>query len=286
MFAAQHDSSIQRCLEQLLHTTIPDTAWPVATLPLALGLRSASRGRQVSFWSSWADVLHMVRSRHQAVAETMLEGLNSDDPRHSHIQEAIVARSRLQDMVFRPPEWHALANGERLHGFTDPDVLRLATSGDPGRQWFLLDCSSVAAQIPRRSSGGVAFLLLPVLVPHAFCASSVPGAPPPSPLASPSSHQTHLRVWPSSRLFWPPPRGVRQGVLGRRSFALESATARVCREGQLSKFLKHGTSHPCCNSGCDTLGFTVKGRCWQRGSCSGFVVEQRGGHGVDGPPPL
>ena len=47
-----------------------------------LGLRSASRGRQVSFWSSWADVLHMVRLRHPAVAETMLEGLNSDDPRH------------------------------------------------------------------------------------------------------------------------------------------------------------------------------------------------------------
>ena len=37
--------------------------------------------------------------------ETMLEGLNSDDPRHSHIQGAVVARPRLQDMGFRPPEW-------------------------------------------------------------------------------------------------------------------------------------------------------------------------------------
>ena len=63
----------------------------------------------------------MVRLRHLAVAETMLEGLNSDDPRHSHIHGAVVARSRLQDMGFRPLEWHALANGERPHGFPDPD---------------------------------------------------------------------------------------------------------------------------------------------------------------------
>ena len=28
-------------------------------------------------------------------------GLNSDDPRHSHIHGAVVARSRLQDMGFR-----------------------------------------------------------------------------------------------------------------------------------------------------------------------------------------
>ena len=26
---------------------------------------------------------------------------------------------------------------------------------------------------------------------------------------------------------------------------------------------KHGMSHPCCNSGCNTLGFTVGGRCWR-----------------------
>ena len=31
-----------------------------------------------------------------------------------------VIRSRLQDMGFRPPEWHALANSERPHGFPFP----------------------------------------------------------------------------------------------------------------------------------------------------------------------
>ena len=70
----------------------PHGQWPHCYW-LWVGLRSASGGRQVSFWSSWADVLHMVRLRHPAVAETMLEGLNSDDPRHSHIQGAVVARS-------------------------------------------------------------------------------------------------------------------------------------------------------------------------------------------------
>ena len=65
----------------------------------------------------------------------------------------------------------------------------------------------------------VPFLLLPVLVSHAFCTSSVQGAPPPSPLASPSSHQADLRVWPSSRLFWPPPRSVHQrGCVGSPRF--------------------------------------------------------------------
>ena len=62
-----------------------------------------------------------------------------------------------------------------------------------GREWqprtplVSSECSSAAtplrqvshlAQIPRTSSGGVDFLLLPVLVPHAFCSSGVPGAPP------------------------------------------------------------------------------------------------------------
>ena len=115
---------IRRCLEQLLHTTVPDRSWTVATLPLAmggLGLRSASRGRKVSFWSSWADVLHMIRQRHPLVAEFMLETLGSDDPGHFHLQGAADARSRLEDMGFRAPEWRALVDGARPLGFPDPD---------------------------------------------------------------------------------------------------------------------------------------------------------------------
>ena len=248
MFAAQHDSSVKRCLEQLLHATIPDTTWPVATLPLALGglgLRSASRGRQVSFWSSWADVLHMVRLRHPAVAETMLEGLNSDDSRHSHIQGAVVARSRLQDMGFRPLEWHALANGERPHGFPDPDDVgprhcgwqRAATQGANG--FFLTTAvwprlSDKSRALLRSQGGPVAGLLF------SCCPSSF-----------------HTRFAPQVfrvlllRLLWLPlPLTKRTcgcgrlldsfghhraacanvGVLGRRGFALESAAARMCRE--------------------------------------------------------
>ena len=46
-------------------------------------------------------------------------------------------------------------------------------------------------------------------VPHAFCTSGVPGVPPPSPLASLSSHQAHVRVVP---------------VLGRRGFAVRGGS--------------------------------------------------------------
>ena len=52
---------------------------------------------------------------------------------------------------------------------------------------------------------------------------------PPSP---PPFSLSHLSMWPFSRCVWPPSRSVRQGgCVGRRGFALESAAARVCREG-------------------------------------------------------
>ena len=248
VFAAQHDSSVKRCLEQLIHATIPDTTWPVATLPLALGglgLRSASRGRQVSFWSSWADVLHMVRLRHPAVAETMLEGLNSDDPRHSHIQEAVVARSRLQDMGFRPPEWHALTNGERPHGFPDPDDVgprhcgwqRAATQDANG--FFLTTAAwprlSDKSRALLRSQGGPLAGL-----PFSCCPSSFHTRFAPQVfrvlllrrlwLLLPLTKRTCGcgRLLDSFGHHRAPCANV--GVLGRRGFALESAAARVCRE--------------------------------------------------------
>ena len=248
VFAAQHDSSVERCLEQLLHTTIPDTMWPVATLPLALGglgLRSASSGRQVSLWSSWADVLHIARLRHPATSETMLEGLNSDDPRHSHIQGAVVARSRLQDMGFRPREWHALANGDRPHGFPDPDDVgprhcgwqRVATQDANGFFWTTAVWPRLSdnSRASLRSQGGPLAGL-----PFSCC---------------PSSFHTRFtlqvfRVLLLRRLWLPLPLTKRTcgcgrlldssghhraacanvGVLGRRGFALESAATRVCRE--------------------------------------------------------
>ena len=105
-FAIQHVASVKRCFEQLLHTTVPGDSWDIASMPLVmggLGLRSAHRGRQVSFWSSWADVLHMVRLRHPEMAATMLRGLTSDDPGH-HLSGALVARDRLQDIRIAPRE--------------------------------------------------------------------------------------------------------------------------------------------------------------------------------------
>ena len=120
-FARQHDLSAKRCLEQILHTTIPEETWTLASMPLVmggLGLRSAQRGRQVSYWASWADVLDMVWLRHPAVAENMLTGLTSGDPGR-HLEGALDARDRLQDLGFRVLDWGALADGMRPEGFPD-----------------------------------------------------------------------------------------------------------------------------------------------------------------------
>ena len=188
------------------------------------------------------DVLHMVRLRHPAAAETMLEGLNSDDPRHSHIHGAVVARSRLQDMGFRPPEWHALANGERPHGFPDPDDVgprhsgwqRVATQDVNG--FFL-----TTAVWPRLSDTSRALLR-----------SQGPPLAGSRAARTRSTRVLHLRcsVLLLLRLWLPLPLTKRicgcgrlldsfghhraacanVGVLGRRGFASESAAARVCRE--------------------------------------------------------
>ena len=36
-FARQHDLSVKRCLEQILHTTIPEETWTLASMPLVMG---------------------------------------------------------------------------------------------------------------------------------------------------------------------------------------------------------------------------------------------------------
>ena len=81
-----------------------------------LGLRSACSRRHVCCWAIWADVLQMIRLRHTFVAESMLAGLASNHPGH-HLQVTATARSRLEDMGFRTPEWGALARGLRPEGF-------------------------------------------------------------------------------------------------------------------------------------------------------------------------
>ena len=209
-----------------------------------LGLRSAQRGRQVSYWASWADVLNMVRLRHPAIVETMLTGLASGDPGH-HLQGAIDARDRLQDMGFRAPDWGALAYGLRPEGFPDdqdfgPRYLGWQREATREANTFFLNTAvwprlSNASRALVRSQGGPLAGL-----PFSCC---------------PTSSHTRLdaqvfRVLLLRRLWLPLPPTKRTcrcgrlldcfghhraacatvGVLGRRGFTLESAAARVCRE--------------------------------------------------------
>ena len=100
-----------------------------------------------------------------------------------------------------------------------------------GNEWQPRDANgfflttAVWPRLSGRSSGGVASLLLPVLVPHAFCTSGVPCAP-----LLRFWHQAHLRVCRLLDFFHHRAACANVGVSGRRGFALESVAARVCRE--------------------------------------------------------
>ena len=100
-----------------------------------------------------------------------------------------------------------------------------------GNEWQPRDANgfflttAVWPRLSERSSGGVASLLLPVLVPHAFCTSGVPCAP-----LLRLWHQAHLRMCRLLDIFHHRAACANVGVSGRRGFALESVAARVCRE--------------------------------------------------------
>ena len=68
-FAAHHDASLRRALSQLVSAPPTQMFWDVVSLPFSrggLGLRSAVLTTNAAFWSSWADSLQMIQSRHQA----------------------------------------------------------------------------------------------------------------------------------------------------------------------------------------------------------------------------
>ena len=83
-FARRHDENVWTCLRQILGTpNAPVGAYTLATLALSaggLGLGSAVRVRHAVHWASWGDSLRMVRARHPAVAERMIDGLQANAP--------------------------------------------------------------------------------------------------------------------------------------------------------------------------------------------------------------
>ena len=88
---------------------------------------------------------------------------------------------------------------------------------------FVTQPSSVAP-VPEWSRSGCSFLCDPFVDAYADRTSLVPGAAPTAPSPSFASVKSHLRMWPSTRLSWPPSRSLRSDW----SAGLEGVPTREC----------------------------------------------------------
>ena len=156
-FASVHDNASRACLSHLLDNALSDDRWDLASLPFylgGLGLCNASRSRFAAHWSSWADCLEMVKSRHPPpIAAVILDALDSHHPGH-HFTGARTAREHLLEASFDVPSWEALANGfpsaPHAHFDSQPFLVVLLR-----RLWLPLPLSSRSCRCgrPLDSSG-------------------------------------------------------------------------------------------------------------------------------------
>ena len=247
-FASAHDRSLWTCLCNMMgiaEDACEATAREAASLPLALGgvgLRSARRTHPSAYWASWADSLHMVQKRHPGVEE--VEGV----PVGQSLTSASAAARSLADVHgFDIPSWRSLAAGVRppprdpedhepgssrqgwqheassrveqqfraldlFPRITDTEKTMLRSQSGPGAGAFLsstpsnpltrIDSSSFRTLLCRRLR-----LAIPLSTRICRCGRTI-------------DHFGHHRA-----------ACARSGVLARRGFAVESAVARICREG-------------------------------------------------------
>ena len=223
--------------------------WDVASLPFTMGgmgLRCAELTSGAAYWSSWADCLEMIAARNPSVADMIVTQMNHEDAGF-HVFGAAQVREQLVRVGFDAPNWHELRAGLRPPG-QQVDERQV---GIPGHGWQHEATQAVHAHLfattiwPRlapeeraliRSQGGpmsgVPFTCLPVSREARIESSSFRVL---------VLRRLWLPLLPSSRnCRCGLPLDLRGhhraacaqvGVLGRRGFALESAAARVCREG-------------------------------------------------------
>ena len=252
-FASAHDRSLWACLCNMMgisEDACEATAREAASLPLALGglgLRSARRTHRSAYWASWADSLHMVQKRHPGVVGNLLTQLEGVPVGHSLTSASAAARSLDGVHGFDIPSWRSLAAGARPPP-RDPE------DHEPGcpRQGWQHEASSRVEQHFR------ALDLLPRLTDTEktmLRSQSGPGAgaflstTPANPLTRIDSFSFRTLLCRRLRLAIPLSSRIcrcgrtidhfghhraacaRSGGLARRGFAIESAVARICREG-------------------------------------------------------
>ena len=227
-FSERNDEALWQCLCQIMRIS-PTQAEDIrltASLPTVLGrlvLRSATRVRQAAYWSSWADCLPMVHLGHPVVAATLVAQLsgNLETRFLSAVREA---KHELAVAGFESPSWQAIACGAR-------PARREPEDHEPGtvrRGWQHVAASVVEerareAMFTRvsdqvkdhiRSQGGLFRVLLLRRLRQQL------------PFAGRACRCCRLiHSFGHHRAACP-----RAGVLSRRGFSLESASARICRE--------------------------------------------------------
>ena len=214
--------------------------WDVVSFPFSrggLGLRSAVLTTNAAFWSSWADSLQMIQSRHPSVAGQILHELSHRNTAGFHVAAAGAAREELMRLGFEAPSWESVTAGRRP---AVPDV-EDRQIGMPLFGWQQAATDAVHTHVvettvrPRlnpteqallRSQGGplsgVPFQCFPsqfrILLLRRFW------------LPLPPSSRSCRCGRPLDVLGHHRAACAEAGVLGRRGHALESAAARICRE--------------------------------------------------------
>ena len=78
-FAQAHVEGVWQCLCRILSVHVDCGAQEQSSLPLweksGIGLQSACRTAPAAHWASWADALKMIRDRHPAVVDIILDAL-------------------------------------------------------------------------------------------------------------------------------------------------------------------------------------------------------------------
>ena len=240
-FAATNDEACWQCLMKLLNLPSDTDRHNLASLPFSLvvcGLRSAWRTRVSAHWASWADSLRMIRQRRPEVANTTIRCLSGRSA-WRHLDAAAACREELFLARYSAPDWSAVSTAQP-HIIADhlPGVV-----GIPAEGWqhdassFTEQCFFESSILPGctlaerallRSQGGplaalpcTAVPVSPLLRfdPNLFRVLFLRGVS-----GSPSSCLPTL----AGVAVFSTALATSVQVVG---FALESAAARVCREG-------------------------------------------------------
>ena len=248
-FAQAHDEGVWQCLCRILSVHVDCGAQEQSSLPWwegGIGLRSACRTAPAAHWASWADALKMIRDRHPAVVDIVVDALRRPEESMT-IRTVVECAAVLERTGFECPSWEDLAEG-RSPGESreeeDPSQPRVgwqqqaATSIEhhdntvwPG----LREHEQAMMRSQRGPLASTAFTCFPTsrmtrIDPAPFCALLLRRLRLPLPLSVRSCRCGR----PLDALGHHRAACATAGVLGRRGWALESVAARVCREGGAS----------------------------------------------------